>query len=499
MSWPRPSSRDRLTGSNSFSFFLNTVYPSRFKIPTVNSEDTIVAISTARGRAGIGVVRLSGPEALDIAQRMIMHEPPAKRPATVSPGILQAQRATLVNLIHPETGATLDEAVVTFFRAPKSYTGEDLVELSCHGSPVVLEEVVELAMALGARIAEPGEFTLRAFLNGRIDLVQAEAIHDLIEARTRFQAQVAIQQSRGALSRIISPVKEKLVEIIALLEAGIDFAEDDVPVASESQIVGRIEAVQNELARLLESYRVGRVVREGISLSIVGRPNVGKSSLFNRLLESDRAIVTEIPGTTRDLISETAQIHGIPVRLLDTAGIRTSQDRVEQEGVARSYAALAESDLILLVVDASVQWTGEDQALFEEVRALSHLIAFNKCDLGFQVAPPECIGASRQVRVSAKTGEGIAELQKGILEAVTGGEAGEPLAQSLITNLRHKQLLEECTQKLSATEKGTRAGQPHEVILLDLYGALRALDTLTGTTTVEDILGSIFSKFCIGK
>ncbi|MFI5173337.1 MAG: tRNA uridine-5-carboxymethylaminomethyl(34) synthesis GTPase MnmE [Terriglobia bacterium] len=461
----------------------------------MNPHDTIVAISTPPGRSGIGVIRLSGETALPIAQSLM-----AAHGSQAGGTILSPRYAERIDLVDPSSGSLIDEAVVTFFKGPRSYTGEDVVEISCHGSPVVLHHLVQLVMAQGARIAEPGEFTLRAFLNGRIDLVQAEAIQDLIDARTLYQAQVAIQQAHGLLSQTLGPMKEHLIDLISLLEAGIDFGEDDVPVLPNEAIESRLEDLRGELDPILQSFSAGRIIREGLSLAIIGRPNVGKSSLFNCLLSSDRAIVTDIPGTTRDLISEMAQIHGIPVRLMDTAGIRESKDVVEREGVARSYAALAESDLILLVLDASTPWDPGEKRLVDEVGPLKHVVVLNKCDLGVRIDPsrPE-LSACRVLPVSAKTREGIPRLQEVIFELATGRSVDHIVPQSVVTNLRHHQLLSECQAKLEEALEGMHEKDPHEVILLALYGALKSLDTITGATTVEDILGNIFSRFCIGK
>src|SRR5271169_2815958 len=317
----------------------------------VHLDDTIVAIATPPGRGGIGVVRLSGAEARDIARPMLRlahgHD-------------LETGRAHFGELIDPASGERIDEVVVTLFAKPHSYTTDDVVEISCHGSPVVLRHVVEMAIAAGARLAEPGEFTMRAFLNGRIDLTQAEAVRDLIESQTLYQAQVAARQLDGALSRRLQPIKQKLVELIATMEAGVDFAEDDVAVIADEQILGRIEAIRAPLEALLASSAFGKVVHEGLTLAIVGQPNVGKSSLFNRLVESERAIVTATPGTTRDLVSETVAIGGIPVKLVDTAGIRQALDEAESIGVQKSMEALVDADLVLVVMDASQPETHED-------------------------------------------------------------------------------------------------------------------------------------------
>ncbi|MGH9608668.1 MAG: tRNA uridine-5-carboxymethylaminomethyl(34) synthesis GTPase MnmE, partial [Bryobacteraceae bacterium] len=304
----------------------------------MNLRDTIVAICTPRGRGGLGVVRLSGPQSRAICEKILrFHRGPQ----------WHAWSAELAELTD-EAGAVVDQVVVSFFEAPRSYTAEDVVEISCHGAPVVLSSCVERVLRHGARLAEPGEFTLRAFLNGRIDLPQAEAVRDLIEATTLHQARVAAQQIEGALSRRIRPVKEQLVELISLLEAGIDFAEDDVSVAGPDEILRRIAQVESALVQLAGSFSSGKLIYEGFTLAIAGRPNVGKSSLFNRLLKQERAIVTEIPGTTRDLVSEAVSLDGIPAKLVDTAGIRKSQDLVESLGVERSYQAMADADLTLL-------------------------------------------------------------------------------------------------------------------------------------------------------
>ncbi|HUZ48043.1 MAG TPA: tRNA uridine-5-carboxymethylaminomethyl(34) synthesis GTPase MnmE [Terriglobia bacterium] len=464
------------------------------------TEDTIVAIATPPGRGGIGVVRLAGHRSMEIALQLVRlgQHPP------------EPQRSTLGAVLDPETGKVLDEVMFTCFRRPHSYTGEDVVEISCHGSPVILGFLVECCLDRGARAAEPGEFTLRAFLNGRMDLTQAEAVRDLIEARTLYQARVAATQLEGALSARLKPHKRALVELIARLEAGIDFADDDVEVIAWPEILKCLDAIRVDLKKLVEGYDYGRIVREGLSLSIVGRPNVGKSSLFNRLLKMDRAIVTATPGTTRDLVTETASIGGIPLRLVDTAGIRDSSDDVEKLGVERSHQAMADSDLRLLVVDFSRDWTQEDAELLRRTRRLGvMLVAANKADLEprnsaeiiAQSASTEDGEASpplELISTSALTGRGVEELRDKILQAASAGEnlgsAGE-----LVTNLRHQQLLKASVAALDRCGGAAGLKVHHEMLLLDLYDALHQLDALTGATDVEDILGTIFSKFCIGK
>ena len=383
----------------------------------------------------------------------------------------------------------IDEVVATYFAAPRSYTAEDLVEISCHGSPVVLRFAVERACAAGARLAEPGEFTLRAYLNGRIDLPQAEAVRDLIDSTTLYQARVAAQQVEGSVSRRIQPSKEQLLELIALLEAGIDFAEDDISVAPTEEILRRLDPVAQALQQLISTFDYGKLVHSGITLAIVGRPNVGKSSLFNRLLEQDRAIVTEIPGTTRDVVSEVAAIDGIPIRFVDTAGIRTGQDPVEKLGIERSYQAMADANVTLVVIDLSNPIAAGDLALIDRAKLQGrYILVGNKSDLR-RVAEP----AEGFVAVSAVTGQGIEGLRQKIVPAAREQESG------FITSLRHEQLLRESVEALQQARKAAELGIPHEMLLLDLYAALRPIDAITGATTADDILNRIFSTFCIGK
>src|SRR5215469_9123020 len=370
-------------------------------------DDTIVAIATPPGRGGVGVVRVSGPEARAIARPMLRlaqgHE-------------LEAARAHFGELIDPATGERIDEVVATFFAKPHSYTTDDIVEISAHGSPVVLERIVEMALERGARLAEPGEFTMRAFLNGRLDHTQAEAVRDLIESQTLYQAKVAAQQLEGALSKRLAPIKKDLVDLIAVLEAGIDFAEDDVAVLAAEKIIERIARVREPLQSLAASFAYGKLVHEGFTLAIVGRPNVGKSSLFNRLVERERAIVTAIPGTTRDLVSETVAIGGIPVKLVDTAGIRRALDEAESIGIRKSMEALADADLVLVVLDASQPLAREDRELLAQVGQRPAVLVENKVDM--QSSQSEILRPAhrlKRVRTSALTGEGIDMLRSEIL------------------------------------------------------------------------------------
>ncbi len=506
----------------------------------VNLDDTIVAIATPSGRGGIGVVRLAGPQAKDIAIPMLRlkHE-------------LEPGRAVFGDLIEPsktnaiegqtEPGqqslcgdsrigcpaerssavARIDEVVVTYFAKPHSYTTDDIIEISAHGSPVVLRHIVELCINVGARLAEPGEFTMRAFLNGRIDLTQAEAVRDLIDSQTLYQAKIAAQQLEGALSKRLQPIKQKLVELIAVLEAGIDFAEDDVAVLPDAAILERITAVRQPLEQLAASFAYGKIVHEGLTLAIVGRPNVGKSSLFNRLVERERAIVTATPGTTRDLVSETVAIAGIPIKLVDTAGIRKALDEAESIGIQKSMEALADADLVLVVTDASQPDTEEDKELIAQVAERAAIIVANKSDLVLSTQESDVTGALpvpegplkgnaslkrdrvpeghlNLIPTSALTGEGIPELRAEILCHI-GGEAGTQVEAGFLTNIRHQKLVQDSLAALAAAKAAVKTKVPHEMLLLDLYNALRPLDAITGATTTDDILNLIFSTFCIGK
>ncbi|MCL4781618.1 MAG: tRNA uridine-5-carboxymethylaminomethyl(34) synthesis GTPase MnmE [Bryobacterales bacterium] len=460
----------------------------------MNLRDTIVALATPPGRAGLGVVRISGARAREIANSILVRQDGA-------PLRLRPWRSSLA-ILRDRDGAKVDEVLVSFFAAPRSFTAEDVVEVSCHGSPVILRFCVEAAIASGARMAEPGEFTLRAFANGRIDLPRAEAVRDLIEATTLYQAKVAAQQADGSLALSLAPLKQQLLDLVTILEAGIDFAEDatsEIDIPETDDILPVIDAVLAGIQRLVGSYSYGRYVHEGFALAIIGRPNVGKSSLFNALLEQDRAIVTEIPGTTRDLVTENAAIAGIPVRLIDTAGIRASEDRIEALGIERSYSALADADLVLLVLDLSQPVTPEDEALFERVRNSGlHLVVGNKCDLPCLAGPTEALERFGKVQaVSARQGDGLAALREAILAALAPAQ-GIPPQSSMITNARHAGLLRDCAAALEKARETQLAHRTHELLLSDLYDALDPIDAITGGTTADDILHRIFNTFCIG-
>lgn len=448
------------------------------------TNDTIVAISTPPGRGGIGVVRLSGPDAIAVARAMMRLE-----------GDVEHARARLVRLLE-EDDTLVDEAVMTVFLGPRSYTGEDLVEIAAHGSPVVLEYVVGRALGLGlgaVRVAEPGEFSRRAFLSGRMDLTQAEAIHDLIAAQTMAQARTAAQQMAGALSRRVAPIKAGLVYLIAMLEAGMDFASgelDDVDTMPPARIADQLYTVEEPLRVLAGTFRAASLERSGARLAIVGRPNAGKSSLFNRLLERERAIVTPVAGTTRDTIEETVALDGIPVRLVDTAGLRfDAVDEAEALGIARSREALADADLVVVVRDGTAN--EELPAEVEELlQGRTVLRVRNKVDLAGAAGAGE-------IGTSAVTGEGLAELRAAVLAQLREGQSGAETG--VLNNLRQHHAVTTALERLETAALANENHLPHEMLLVDLHGALRALDELTGQTTNDDILGLIFSTFCIGK
>jgi len=444
------------------------------------------------------VVRLSGARALEIAHPMLRlrHELEPGR-AVIGELVDSTElRSETDEASAPMQTERIDEVVVTYFAKPHSYTTDDVIEISAHGSPVVLRHIVELCVASGARLAEPGEFTSRAFLNGRIDLTQAEAVRDLIESQTVYQAKVAAQQLDGSLSRRLHPIKQNLVQLIAQLEAGIDFADDDVSILPDAVILQHIADVQVPLEQLRASFAYGKIVHEGLTLAIVGRPNVGKSSLFNQLVERERAIVTATPGTTRDLVTETVAIGGIPVRLVDTAGIRHSLDEAESIGIRKSKEALADADLVLVVLDASQEEAAEDAKLTAQASIRPTIVVQNKIDL--QITAQRSGNRAPDVRTSAVTGKGVAELRAQILQHIRGS-IGAEAEHGFLTNVRHRGLIEDSLSALEAANKAVALKIPHEMLLLDLYNALRPLDAITGATTTDDILNLIFSTFCIGK
>ncbi len=451
-------------------------------------DDTIAAISTPAGRGGIGVVRLSGARSLDLIGYIFSAPTPAFTP----------NLARFGRLVDPTTQEIVDEAILTYFKAPHSYTGEDVVELSCHGSPVVLRRVLDMLITRGARIAEPGEFTFRAFINRRIDLAQAQAVRDIINAQTAYQARIATRQLEGAFSKRLAPLKQSLLDIIVQMESAVEFVEDDIAPETTARLSQKLEAVTSELNKVSATFELGRFLKEGFDLAIVGRPNVGKSSVFNQLIGSERAIVTAIPGTTRDALYESASIAGIPVRLIDTAGIRETEDVVESLGITRSRTAIAEADIVLLILDNSQALSKDDHQLLEDIPGEHRIIALNKSDLAHHLEAEANENFKDAVVLSALTGAGFDELKARIFNQLSGDLSVER-DDILVTDARQQQAIGAALAEAEAARRLIIEGELEEIILLKLHGALTALGEVTGETLTDDILGQIFSTFCVGK
>jgi tRNA modification GTPase len=455
----------------------------------VSTKDTIVALSTPPGRSGIGVIRLSGERSLGYVRSLLDD-------AHFSP---ESHRVVLRKIFDPQSHELLDRALVTYFKAPHSFTGEDVAELSCHGSPVLLLHIVDALLALGARAADAGEFTLRALSNQRLNLSQAEAVRDLIDAQTQAAVRQSARQLGGELSARLQPTKDALLEIIVPLESSLEFVEDDLPQLLLEKIGLRLSNLIQSLDDLAATFRAGRLLKDGLKVALVGRPNVGKSSVFNKLLAFDRSIVTEIPGTTRDSLSELLNIDGVPVLLTDTAGMREANDPVEHLGIERTRRAIADADLVLFVLDGSQSLLDEDVAIFSDIAESKYLIVLNKSDLG-SFNNLICVGIgdnSTRVAVSAKTGEGLDALRAAIMEPFEAGSATD--SGFLITNARHFDLLRRSADALRSSKSLVMRGASEDLVLVGLYQSLRYLDEITGETTPEDVLSQIFATFCIGK
>lgn len=450
--------------------------------------DTIVALSTAPGRSAIGVIRLSGPESLTIAKSLVGRSDFQPDPGQV---VLQTLRSS-------GNSEILDRALLTYFQSPHSYTGEDVLEISCHGAPVILRQVIDTILALGGRLAEPGEFTLRSLSNGKLNLTQAIAVRDLVNARTDAAARQAIRQLKGELSGRLHPTKEKLIQLIVKLESALEFVEDDLPGIEKAVMMEDLTNVVKTLSELAATFDVGRLLRDGLRVAIVGRPNVGKSSLFNRLVSSDRAIVTEIPGTTRDSLTESIILRGVPVLLTDTAGVRESTDQIERMGVERSRQAIADADLALVVVDGSQELEPGDLEVLSETSSLRHLIVRNKSDLSsFRHHKNGFNSETATVEVSALSNLGLEELQTAIISLFGLSESAD--AGLLVTDARQYDLLRRAVVDLQSSRELLSSGASEELIVLGMHHALQSIGEITGETTTEDILGEIFATFCIGK
>jgi tRNA modification GTPase len=452
-------------------------------VPAFSTADTIVAIATPSGRGGIGVVRVAGPSAVEIVSRLSGVD------------ALEARHATFTRFTHPENAVVIDQVVVTWFQAPHSYTGDDVVEVSAHGSPWVLQQIVDVVCASGARLAEPGEFTFRAYLNGRLDLVQAEAVADLIDAVTPLQARVAVDQLEGTLTKRVAQIDTQLFEVAAKLEASLDFPDEGFHFIGREEATTGLKTTLTLLDALLADGRRGRLIREGRLVVIAGRPNVGKSSLFNALVGSGRAIVTPVAGTTRDVLTETVDIDGVPITLVDTAGLRDAIDEIEAEGVRRAHEAFQVAALTLVVLDGSQPLTNEDTAILNTIDE-PRIVVSNKSDLktdggpGFQ--PPV-----NTIPVSSRTGRGLDELRQSIITALAG--ADDLRDTPLVSNQRHLQCAATAREAVAGAIAAAEAGATEELVLAELSDARQALEWLTGRRTPDDVLAHIFSHFCIGK
>jgi len=446
--------------------------------------NTIVALSTPRGRGALAVIRLSGPQAIAIARRMARLDG------------FEPRHATLTTL-RSANDEVLDQVLLTCFPAPHSLTGEDVVEISCHGSPAIVRRILDAILELGAVLAAPGEFTLRALMNGKIDLAQAEAIRDLIAAQTDAAVKQAARQLNGELSNALDPFKQKLIEVIVLLESALEFVEDDLPAPQINQIDETLASVIAGIDRLSQSYTAGRLLRDGAQVAITGRPNVGKSSLFNSLVRSERAIVTDVPGTTRDTLSEAIDIGGVPVVVTDTAGLRETSDNVETLGIERTHRAMGDADLVLVVIDGSSEVGPEDRELLDRTADTRRIVVLNKCDLPAFGSASRCVPGVEAINVSAQTGEGLSNLHSAIL-AKLNSDATED-GSLLITNARHYDLLCNARRELDVARGCLRDRHSEELVLAPLHNGLKLLGQITGETTTEDILSEIFATFCIGK
>lgn len=458
-------------------------------------SDTIAAISTAPGEAGIGIVRMSGNEAFDIAQRIFQSS---------SGKTFQELKNRSINhgfIIDPKTGQKMDEVLVSKMQSPHTYTTEDIVEINCHGGTIAVKRTLELLLRNGARLAEAGEFTKRAFLNGRIDLSQAEAVIDLITAKTDIGMDVALEQLEGSLSYNIQEIQEIIVNMLAHIEASIDYPEYDIEEVTYDSLLQDAKKVQEKISMLLETADTGKILREGLNTVIIGRPNVGKSSLLNALLKEGRAIVTDVPGTTRDIIEDYINIKGVPLKIVDTAGIRETQDVVEKIGVDRSKELMEKADVVLFLLDVSKELTEEDQLLIDMVQGKRAIILLNKTDLPPKISIEQLknqFPGKTVIEISALKGKGLSELENTLVEMVYGGEVsiGDT---GLVTNVRHKNLLERAQGSIEIVLDTIQGKLPLELISVDLKDCWEYLGQVTGDTVAEDIIDQIFANFCIGK
>ena len=451
-------------------------------------DDTIAAVGTPVGEGGIGIIRLSGPEALAVLRALVE---PARDPGRV----WEPWRLRYGRVVDPGNGEAVDEVLAVWMPAPRTYTRQDIAEIHCHGGTLALGRILGLCLGGGARLAEPGEFTLRAFLNGRIDLAQAEAVLDVVRARSQAGLALAVGQVGGALSRPVGAVRGQLLGALAHLEAANDFPEDEIPTCDVAAV---LQHAEEALSRLLAGAEMGMALRQGWRCAIVGRPNVGKSSLLNALLRCERAIVTPVPGTTRDTIEETAVMGGVPVVLVDTAGINETDDPVERLGVERSRQAMAGADLVLLVVDGSEAVSLADRAIAEQVRGRPTVLAVNKADLPLVAEVEGLLPEGPAVRVSARTGDGLPALERAVMEAILGsGKSADD--RPVVSRPRHVEALRRAQEQVCAAQKALAQAWPADCVGIDIAGALAALGEITGETVTDDLVARIFAEFCLGK
>ncbi|WP_075756567.1 tRNA uridine-5-carboxymethylaminomethyl(34) synthesis GTPase MnmE [Sporomusa sphaeroides] len=461
----------------------------------LTGDDTISAIATAIGEGGIGIIRISGSKAMAIAGKLFI----SKSGKTVDS--LLSHQVMYGHIIDPASGETVDEAILLSMRAPRSYTCEDVVEIHCHGGPVPLKRILDLTLVQGARLAEPGEFTKRAFLNGRLDLAQAEAVIDIIRSKTDASLKVAVGNLSGQLSEQVRALRHAVLRMIAQLEAAIDFPEEDIEEAAAADVAQLIAEAKSRLTTLLATAQTGRILREGLATVIIGKPNVGKSSLLNALLREKRAIVTDIPGTTRDIIEEYVNIGGIPLKIIDTAGIRDTADVVEKIGVERAKALVEQADLILLLLDSSAPLSPEDRAVLELLPGKQAIVLINKSDLPARLETEEVekyTGGRLVLKISVAREEGLAALEQAIVDMVYGGQVS-PGEAAFVNNVRHSAALRAALERLNDAEATIEAGMPSDCIVVDLREAWEKLGAVTGDTVGEDIIDQIFTQFCIGK
>lgn len=461
---------------------------------TPAAEDvTIAAIATPPGPGGIGIIRISGSQALPILRKLFS-------PAHSSSQII-THKLHYGWIKNPQSGAIIDEVLAVYMSAPKTYTREDIVEIHCHGNYLVLEEILEQIVKLGASLAQPGEFTKRAFLNGRIDLTQAEAVIELLQAQTKESLGLAISSLQGRLNEMVGNIRHSLLSLRAIIEVAIDFPEDDVEIINAEKMCDQLSReVISPLETLISSADQGKIYREGISVVILGRPNVGKSSLLNALLKEDRAIVTAIPGTTRDTIEEILNIRGMPVRIVDTAGIRDHAEQVEEIGIERARQKLLAADLVLFLIDASEGITEHDRSLYQSIAGKPLLLVLNKIDAG-GMDPHQCVaefGNHQCVAVSATQHKGITELEQEIFQLVTKGQKWDP-GHSCVPNVRQRSALKKALDSTKLITAGLENGMSADLLAIDAQSALDHLGDIIGETTTEDVLDMIFDQFCIGK